>query len=717
MVKKFRDNQTVDLDTLSKEREERLPIDPRLMGVSALNQYSTHFSSPRAVMTLGQLSQFIPLNNGEERIVTSGIDRRLSEMSFDKRIPNDANILDVVESSNGEVTIIFHDLEKDWIDFLEIPISVSHFKTFGFNYILTDAFKDIKAAIGKHTVIPKDTLVARTTSQRDNFGWAFGNNLNVGFMTLAETAEDAIYISDVAAEKFKYKRHFTYKLSFGGNIVPLNSYGNEKEYKIFPGVGEYIRDDGVIFAVRDYNEELSPVLMTTKALQDINQTFDSATFFKHGKGKVVKVKVVNSPRSKTTPYYLGTEDQVNKYLTHELSDGNRIEQCYAQYKRGANNGVSPALTRYLVEYNVIKATRPPAARMIDLKYKNEKMNTHTVEITIEVDQNLELGSKLASLDGGKAIVSGILPQKDMPMDASGEHMDVVIHSRSTIARLNLGRLNEGVISRCALNASKHLKAEFNKMGKDIEALSKSEVDNLFNIILYFTNIIDNAQHAGYLKTNTSERRVILEKAISGFIEIYLPLNNEVSSDEIIAKLQTGPYRIEKGPVSHNLYGKQEITEEDIGIYNMYFFLINKTGDDWLSTSIAKTNHYNIPTSLSREDKDTTPWSNTAMKNLSESEAGAYPAYVGIEAIAELMDRTNNIETLKAVGKNILTAEHPTNIEDIVNRDVNDFNGNVVTNTVQHMLQVSGIELDYVKSPDDNDRKEYYKEVLDVFKDS
>ena len=70
------------------------------------------------------------------------------------------------------------------------------------------------------------------------------------------------------------------------------------------------------------------------------------------------------------------------------------------------------------------------------------------------------------------------------------------------------------------------------------------------------------------------------------------------------------------------------------------------------------------------------------------------SYIGDEFVSEMMDRNNNPATHKQIIENLLSAEKPTNIDNLVDRSVHPFGGAKPVQLVNHILQVSGVEFQY-----------------------
>ena len=100
--------------------------------------------------------------------------------------------------------------------------------------------------------------------------YAYGINANLCLATLLETAEDGIIISKSLANKLKYHIVETLSIEFGSENIPLNMYGDINNVKLFPEIGETIRDDAIVMATRPHNEFYCSLEDMTK----VNYAFD-----------------------------------------------------------------------------------------------------------------------------------------------------------------------------------------------------------------------------------------------------------------------------------------------------------------------------------------------------------------------------------------------------------------------------------------------------------
>ena len=574
----------------------KLSIDPKLLGLTSLNQFSLNNSSPRGVMMLSQLSQAISLTNGDERIVQSGLETKLIDTLFKKQIKNESKLLAVIPKYRGvvkgdvdaliEVTLIYKDLITDTIEHMKIPRFDKHSNYFGFEYNWSDQLNNMEYG----EILPAGTMLAQPKSV-ENDGYKFGANVNACLVSMHEVGEDAIIISESCREKFRFKLWETRRISFGGDVIPLNLYGDENEYKIFPDIGERVHDSGILMATRKFDEMLAPSLFSDKALREPNELFDECTYVRGRSGLVVNVEVIHTPKTRRTVFFSNTEDQAYKYSEALNRYNMQILNSCTDIKNdfGGNITYGNSLHRELVE---IMALNEPDLENL---YRKEPMNTFSIEITVEYDMLPREGYKLSGLSGDKGIISEIRKDEDMPIDSNGVRADLMMDPSSTISRMNIGRLYEAffngtsrVVKQYVTDAMRH---ELSDIPDNLlyKRVSDELVNSLFNYILEYLRIVGNKQFIQYesISNRMDAKRDILNDIVMNEFYVYFPIDNEVHVTKVVADLKDSIYAPLKDHIKYKIGGVEKISQDKISIAPMYVMLLSKIADTWLSTASSK----------------------------------------------------------------------------------------------------------------------------------
>jgi DNA-directed RNA polymerase subunit beta len=123
-----------------------------------------------------------------------------------------------------------------------------------------------------------------------------------------------------------------------------------------------------------------------------------------------------------------------------------------------------------------------------------------VKVYVAVKRRLQPGDKMAGRHGNKGVISRIVPVEDMPYDANGTPVDIVLNPLGVPSRMNVGQVLETHLGWAAhelgrqidemlMNGTqadamrKHLDKIYNKVGdkkEDIASLTDDEILNLAN---------------------------------------------------------------------------------------------------------------------------------------------------------------------------------------------------------------------------------------------
>jgi hypothetical protein len=291
----------------------------------------------------------------------------------------------------------------------------------------------------------------------------------------------------------------------------------------------------------------------------------------------------------------------------------------------------------------------------------------------------------------------------MPVDEDGNRADIVMDPNSTISRMNLGRLYEQYFNAASRDTHKRICNMFgiaNKV-KLVEAqniLNKASddlINSAFNYLMGYYKIVSPKMYSwfndGLVKESPKD---YLAEIITKGITLYVPTDNEPDSQDIVTELEKH-YKPTYGPVSYiGNSGRKVITKNPVRIGSVYFILLEKIGDDWSAVSSGKLGHFGVLGQLTKADKYSKPARNQAVRGSGEAEVRILVSYIGTKYVAELMDRNNNPNTHKVVINNLLSAKHPTNVDNLIDRKVYPFGGAKPLQLIKHILEVSGTSFAY-----------------------
>lgn len=410
---------------LSKEDDLRITED--LVSIHAMNPFINHCSSARGIMLGSHFSQSLVLNNGEERIIQSGLEKQFGDNTFAKKPEEDVRVIKVIDRYNSidysgidivvEKLFIVESLETGEIDYINVPYFNRLHQYFGFRYKVNP---ELLESIKPGDILPKGTILADSPAVTDNKGYKYGVNGNLCLINLPETTEDGAVVSESFVEKMSYSTFETRTVEFGANSFPLNIYGDENNYKPFPDIGELINEDSVVMVLRDYDDELAPALTSINDVRDFDPLFDKAVYMpgpgeekeitdhktgmkkKVNYGRVVDIKVWSSPKTKKE-VYTGTGDMFARYVEGLKKHYLEIIKMYEEltvdkYRKNVRKEVklSDRLHRLIIEAMAIANTNNDN---ITYKNRNEMLDLYRIEITVEYTYVPGIGSKISDGHG------------------------------------------------------------------------------------------------------------------------------------------------------------------------------------------------------------------------------------------------------------------------------------------------------------------------------
>lgn len=291
----------------------------------------------------------------------------------------------------------------------------------------------------------------------------------------------------------------------------------------------------------------------------------------------------------------------------------------------------------------------------------------------------------------------------MPVDEEGNRADIVMDPNSTVSRLIPSRLYEQYINAASRDTHKRL---CNMLGvkpmtheeiafETISRMPKHELEAAWNYLMGYYKIVSPEMYGWFADDLVkADKDQYLSEIVEKTTTLYVPTDNQPETQDIVLELEQH-YRPVYGPVTYvGNSGRRVTTKKNIRIGSMYVILLEKIGDDWSAVSSGKLQVLGVLSQLTKTDKYSKPARNQAVRGDGEAEVRIGIAYVGSEYMAERMDRNNNPQTHKIMTKNLVAAEHPTNVENLVDRQSHPFGGSKPPQLVRHLAEVSGFCFEY-----------------------
>lgn len=674
-------------------------LHPQFLGVHALTLFPGQTSASRADMFASEIGQAPPLLDADVRRLQTGMERRFGEFTDMIRMPGNVSVVRVINkrppSTMGgiripfEKTIVYQNADTGAYGCVVIPINSCNHTQFGFDFVRRPIVDQIHAGMN----IGKDTILAHSPSLTETGDYKFGINGKIAFLSIPEVSQDGVVISESFARRAIFKGYGVRTLSFGGDVVPLNLYGDKDNYKIFPDIGEEIAPTGLVFAVRRLEEGISATQMSEKSLMQWvdsdKRTYDSALGVSKdgvGRARVTKIEVFhnNQIRSHLPDKMIA---QCKKYLNSSAAYYQDLLTTYAQIKReaGGNPVLEPQLHRLIVEAIVHSNTRGSDRSSINFVSGGSSLNEWTVNIHFSYDLQPNKVFKLADCCGGKAVVVEVWPDDRMPVDKRGVRAELIMDGGSIVNRLNPARLTEhylnGVLDEMTIRVRK-------------AASEGVPYETIFQNVLELYRIMSPKFHAIVMETaNPIEHvKLIVEK---GFY-VWLPTDNPVDYVEVRKQLDAfcPPF---EDKIQYKLAdGTVVTTKKPVLIADQYFIMLEKIGDDYSAVASPVLQPQGVPGKLTRGDKWSSAGRLQAIRGVGETEMRILTTLTDTELASDLLDIANSPPTHRHVCRTLLTHPTPTNIENILPRDKLPRGNNRVTQQVANALLAGGYE--FVQKP-------------------
>ena len=651
------------------------------------------------------------IGGSSERTIQSGMEREYGKYTFKVEMPCNGLILDIIErypqtlgqngiNHNPQTVVIYEDVDTKEVGIVNLADYCSNHQYFGFRYAVKPGTNKIKI----NATIPKGTIFLDSPSITDEGGYKYGVQANIAYMTHPASAEDGVVISEDFLPKLGFRTYETRVVDWGKKKFALNLYGDENNYKPFPDIGDVVREDGVLMALRTYDPvELAIVEQGIHSTRNIDYTFDTTIYANGPGGRVIDIRI-NHDLADSNFADVHMDGQAQKYDKARRAFYLRIMETWRKlkYRRGDALQITPEFHQLVVQAQSV-ISEGGKQRVAKL-YRKAPLDTYRVEFVIEYDIVPSTGFKLTDIHGGKGVICAIAKKETMPVDADGNRADIIMDPNGTINRANPGRLYEQYYNASARDTHKRLCAmlgikPFTKQTPAynvINKLPKEAVQAAFSYLYNFYKIV-SPQMSGWFDDGKIEatNEEYLSEIVELGITLYIPTDNQVMSEDAVMQLEQY-YRPTYGPVSYiGNSGNRVTTVNNVRIGSMYFILLEKIGDDWSSVSSGKLQHFGVLSQLTRGDKYSKPARHQAVRGAGEAEVRIFVSYIGPTFVAELMDRNNNPKTHKLMVEKLLQTNTPGNVTNLVDRRVIPFGGSKPLQLLKHLLQTGGAQFKYM----------------------
>ena len=644
-----------------------------------------------------------------ERYCQTGMEQEFGKATFSVKMPCEGRILQIIRrypegeavdsiKENPETLIVYEDVATKEVGILTLPKYFSYHTYFGFPYKEAKGLNKLRV----DAVIEKDTIFLDSPGVTDSGNYAYGTELNVAFMSHPAISEDGIVISRDVLPLFSFKRYETRSVEWGDKRFALNLFGKEgtDEYKVCPDIGEYVRDDGLLMALRTFDEKLVPVDMNVNAVRCVDYAHDERIYASGTGGRVIDIRVTTN--FDASQGVSNMDAQLEKYIIMRRVYFEQIVKAY----EGLRRNKALQLTR---EFHalIVKAYSELASgknRMSKL-YRKAPLDHFRVEFVIEYTKYPNIGQKYTEGFGGKGVICHIAEPHEMPVDAQGVRADMIMGPEARTNRMNIGGLYEHYINsasrQIAFNTRETLGLTKETKGAKevIRAIHESEpakFEKAWQHILGYYRIVAPLQAYFYDAKLIGKEGIYdnMATVVNDFVYLFIPPEYAVDYMDSIPDIEAHAKPL-YGPVTYIGYsGTRVRTRVPVRIGSMYVMMLEKTADDWSAVASAKVQHFGFLARIGKADKYSEPLRQQPIKGIGETEGRIIAAYCGARAIAEILDRNNNPATHEEMVFQLLNAPEPARIVNIVDREKFPFGKSKPIQMLNHLLNCCGAGLAY-----------------------
>ena len=149
-----------------------------------------------------------------------------------------------------------------------------------------------------------------------------------------------------------------------------------------------------------------------------------------------------------------------------------------------------------------------------------------VKVYLAIKRRIQPGDKMAGRHGNKGVISVIMPVEDMPFDANGEPVDIVLNPLGVPSRMNVGQVLETHLGW----AAKGIGARIGEMLEQQQAIGqlREYLDRVYNTV---------GEHKEDLASLSDAEIVTLAKNLVNGVPMSTPVFDGAAESEIKAMLE------------------------------------------------------------------------------------------------------------------------------------------------------------------------------------
>lgn len=377
--------------------------------LNVMNPFALFNSSSRLQMMASHTGQACPPLHSDVKHILTGYEAELGKHVFNIKMPEDGILISRhkkwrntdhrKEAKYNPLTTLIYQGENGEYDCIDVYSFRTQHLTFGYPLDVNPIVDT--APIG--SFIPAGTVLAETRNIHE--GNIYSTSVEANLLVTSElaTTEDGYVISESFAKRCALLEMGDVTVEVGKSGFLLNLYGDENNYKPLPDIGERIRPDGLVVAIRPFDKLTDAMLMNPEMMRHVDMIHDRRYYVTGSQTMEVYDIIVDDSAGENRNKRLtpeGTEGQLEKYAKYADAYYQSILDTYNRSLR--NVQLSPRLQQLITR---AMAQIPNEYRgkgtqgLISRTYKNDKLDEYRIQILYQGRKQLENGAKISDYQG------------------------------------------------------------------------------------------------------------------------------------------------------------------------------------------------------------------------------------------------------------------------------------------------------------------------------
>ena len=482
---------------------------------------ASYASSARSAMLTQHLVQALVPNNPEVPGVSTGYEQMFGEFSTsyyktDKKL----QVIKKIKKYDDNVyTLLVKDSDGKY-DIIERR-EVKHLAE-SYGYKINN---DVIDSYSQGDKIPKNNVLYKSPCMDEYGNYMYGVNAKCVYVVSQETIEDAIVVSESFAKRLYTTKIDTCSVMVNENDIPLNMYGNNSEYKIFPDIGEKMKNS-IICATRRKNKVLDQLNLKNKNLQKLFPNDD--IFQIQDNYKISDIEIWSNKPYDEIPD-IPAYKQIKEYYKKNIDYYTEIFNIFGKI-------ISTDGTTYSKEFSRLYAK---ARDYLDpgCKYAEDEKIFSNILIRFTLSKSVKLyrGCKLCGRFGNKSVISKVISDDEMGQTETGVVPDIRIDALGVLGRLNSGQCIEQELNWIAelvreeISNRKNIDKQLDLLYKFIKIVNRDE----YNKLIEYVNTLDENGKKEFINSIISDRIYIMQSPIYSITgDEMLDLYNEFNPKKV-----------------------------------------------------------------------------------------------------------------------------------------------------------------------------------------